>query len=170
MRNARFQPGVSLIESVFAMAILGIVVGALMGALGFLNAAQTRERERLAAMELAHRIVLQYLDDKNAVLNLPAKIEYGPELYNWSYDLDHVGVRGRMSGQRSRTTERFQSLRVSVWLSEESGGSAQMSDLVPGVTLTRVFDPLPLRNPDSIGKLTETPEGLQQIIDAVGVQ
>src|SRR5690349_3114057 len=65
--RATSRRGSTFIETTCAVAMLAMVAAAVLGAFTTMYGAQTRMRNRLGAMELANRLVLQYLDDKDTM-------------------------------------------------------------------------------------------------------
>lgn len=159
----------SLLEAVLAMAILGIVVSALMGSMGFVHGRQMFERRELASAELAHRLIMQYLDDARALSAIRGQpIQYGNDFYQWDMQVRPVDVRNRVSNDESKTAARFETLLCVVWLAPQSGGAAAPGPGVPRAELRRVYDPLPLRNPESMKKLLDSEEGIRDLIETLG--
>lgn len=165
MPRARCQPlptlrrGLTFIETVCAVALLGIVAATVFGAFGSIMGQQERQQHRLNAMEVANRLILQYLDDKDTMPQAGLPLAYGDSRYRW--DIREIPVRleqarPEVAEERAAnaplSVDRMQGLAVRVWLSEESGGSAEFNERVPAVALTRLMDPLAMaeRNPDSI--------------------
>ena len=154
-----------------AAAVLGVVAAAMISSLGVLYREQERERRTLAAMELAHRLVLQHLDDPRALRgqqSLP--IDYGGERYRWAIVKRPADLRARVGAPDASDTsrsalERLEEMEITVWLSEDSGGAAAPGPGVPAASLTRVYDPLPLSNPDSLRNMTESDESMRELIE-----
>lgn len=172
-RRAASRRGVSLIEAVLSVVLLGMVATTIAGAVSFLQKSQTRQNERLGAAELANRMVVQFLDEKDAMPSPSLPIEYNRKLYRWrleetavEYRVDPAG-REAMTGRNGLRSDRARMITVTVWLSEKSGGSRGYSGTVPSAALTRLFDPLGVisRNPDSTQKMFETQEGINQYIN-----
>lgn len=149
-----------------------MVVAGVTGAASFMVADQRRDELRLAAMELAHRIVLQHLDDQDAMSGqkgLP--IDYAGVRFRWDLQVQDLKVEtDGVEVDRDRAREafkRFKRVSVRVWLSEESGGSTLPITGVPRASLSRVYDVLPFRNPDSFGTMIETERGIQDLLRAL---
>jgi hypothetical protein len=162
VHKTRSRRGLTFIETVCAVALLGIVAATMFGAFNSIIGAQKRQQHRLNAMEVANRLILQYLDDKDTMPGAGLPVEYARERYRW--DLREVPVRleaarPEVAEERSSSTpvsvDRMQAIAVRVWLSEESGGSLEYTEVVPAVTLTRLMDPIALRNPDTNKTLLE---------------
>jgi hypothetical protein len=137
------------------VALLGIVAATVYGAFNSIMGAQRRQQHRLNAMELANRLILQYLDESSSMPASGLPILYGRERYRW--DLREIPVRlvptrPEVAEERASaapiSVDRMQAIAVRVWLSEESGGTSVYDTTFPAVALTRLMDPIALRNPD----------------------
>ncbi len=167
--------GITLIETVCAAALLAIVTGVVFAALAGIMASQQRRAHELGAMELANRLVLQYLDDPDTMPNPALPVQYAGERYRWTMrqvPVELVPARPDAAAQRAATTsisiDRFELVVVDVWLGEESGGSAANDPGTPSATLTRMIDPLALRNPDSNERLFNDQRKVQEFLDRMG--
>jgi prepilin-type N-terminal cleavage/methylation domain-containing protein len=147
--------GLTFIETVCAVALLGIVSATVYGAFNSILSSQQRQQHRLNAMELANRLILQYLDEASSMPTSGLPILYGKNRYRW--DLKEIPVRllpsrPEIAEERASaapiSVDRMQAIAVRVWLSEESGGSTVYDTNIPAVALTRLMDPIALRNPD----------------------
>jgi hypothetical protein len=160
----------TFLEAAAATALLGMVAAALVGVMSFLSASQARQALVLAASELANRLVLMYLDDPTAMPEGTRPIAYGPHEYRWEYAEEPLtlieAVPGGRDPGRPQTLDpnRFVQVTVRVWLSERSGGAARPVPGVPSATLTRMMDPVALRNPDSGDNLLNNPTRMQEFM------
>lgn len=57
--------GLTFIEVVVALAMLATFATLVVGSIGYLVQLEEREKHRLQAIELAHRVIIQYLDDSS---------------------------------------------------------------------------------------------------------
>jgi hypothetical protein len=154
--KAPVRRGLTFMETVCAVAMLALIAAAVMGAFNSIFAQQKRQSYRLGAMELCNRLVLQYLDDPHT---MPAKglpIAYANERYRWELaeiPVRLVPARPDVAEDRANSSvlsvDRMQAISVRVWLSEESGGSEGYDTRIPSATITRLMDPIALRNPDT---------------------
>jgi prepilin-type N-terminal cleavage/methylation domain-containing protein len=168
-RSAR--RGLTFIETICAVALLALVAAAVMGAFNSIITQQERERHRLGAMELCNRLILQYLDDSDTMPAAGLPIVYGDERYHWELSevpVQLIPARPDVAEDRSSASaisvNRMHAINVTVWLSDESGGSAQFDGRVPSATLTRLMDPIALRNPDTTNTLVTNSNKQQQFI------
>ncbi|MEM7755993.1 MAG: hypothetical protein AAF297_10200 [Planctomycetota bacterium] len=154
--------------------LLGMVAATLAGTTGALQRQANRDRQRLAAAELANRLLLQYVDDEN---NLPSQllpVAYDGMLFRWRSDVRGVGVELSGAGRNQRIEgeaagfdfrRRLTVITVSVWLAPESGGSAVDDGRVPRAQLTRMIDPIAFNNADSLDRrFSDDPSGLMEIL------
>jgi hypothetical protein len=174
-RRPRIHRGLTFLEVVAAVALLGVVAASLLGLLAFLGGSQSREAQQLAAAELANRLVLMYLDDPTAMPPGRDPIAYGPAQYRFEYreeplQLEEAKPEGRTATrtQSPLSNARFVQLTVRVWLSERSGGSREPGAGAPGATLTRIMDPIAMRNPDSVANIMSDPARMQEYVRRMG--
>lgn len=177
-RSSAGSRGFTFLETVAAVALLSVIIATIFSASDFMFRSQIRERQMIACAEVANRLILQYLDDKDAMPASGSPIEYGPNRYRWSLSESNITVRdnlnrdtagSRFPGGRfsSNRLERMLYVNVTVWLSEESGGSRDAGDNTPSVTLSRVIDPAGLRNPDAINRMMSTDAGMRRLMEAM---
>lgn len=158
--TCRMARGMSLMEITCAVAFLGIVLAFTMTALSMVMGEQTRLRQKLAAAELANRLIISYLDDETSLPERGRPIEYAGERYRWQMReaparLIHTNTEraDTLQTQSSLMVDRMQVVSFDVWLSEESGGATSIEPGVPNATLARLVDPLAMRNADSVERL-----------------
>ncbi len=176
------RPGVTFLEVVLAMALLGLAAATIANVLGFITAMQRRQQTTLGCAEVANRLILQHLlnPEKLPARGLP--IEYLADDYRWDIQVDPIEYElspevelALDEGGAPRTTSpmsidnRLERIAVTVWLSDESGGSRQRDDGAPQVSLIRVVDRLNLsRNPAiARGFGQDGDQGIQRFIDLV---
>lgn len=177
-RSNSFRNGMSLLEVIVATAMFSVVAAAIVGVFSFTVGTQLREQRTLACAEVANRMVLSYLDDKTKMPDPHKTLEYGPGdtpmKFRWEYREDPISLVENNSDARDKTRspsplrgDRFRQVTVHVWLGEESGGGFSPDEGVPQFTLTRMFDPMYLRNPDSSMATMMSPTGRAQFIDVM---
>ena len=179
MRVAR--PGLSLLECMLAVGILGLAAAMVAGALGYAYNAQARERATLGAAELGSTLILQYLDEKESMPASGLPLAYGPTgaetLYRWDLsdrpvrltNNPNAEVRVETANANAAMTDRFRQVTVRVWLGEQSGGSFRFEPGAGSATLTRLYHPLAFefRSPDSLQKLVQTEEGIRRLMEQI---
>lgn len=171
-RRTAGRRALTFLEVVAAVALLGVVAASMLGLLGFISGGQSRQAQQLAAAELANRLILMYLDDPTAMPAGREPIRYGPAQFRWEYQEDPITLteakpEGRQAGrtQSPLDNNRFSQITMRVWLSERSGGSRRPEQGAPAATLTRFFDPIALRNPDSGENLLSNPARMQEFMN-----
>ncbi len=166
------RPGLTFLEMVFASALLALVAAGAFSTIGFVGNMHKREQQTLGAAELASSIIIQYLDDKNGLPSQVAPVDYGPWQYRYTIREDRVGFRPARSSEasgpsRTLSIERIKQVTVKVWLTEEREGGESNAEVMPSFELTRVLDPLALRNPDSFKNMMESDQLKRQFGDEV---
>lgn len=172
-RVGAVRRGVTFLECVAAMALLGLAAASAFSVLEFVAGTQARQQQKLAATELANRLILMYLDDGLGMPEPGSLLEYGPHQYRWEYaEQPVVLAEARPEGRDANRPptlpiDRFSQVTVRVWLSEKSGGTRDGSGGAPSATLARIFDPHYFRNPDSMKKLLEDPARMRRYIERI---
>lgn len=172
-RGGRSRPGVTFLESVLGVVLLALVTASLAGSVSFMQRSHARIERRLGAAELANRLILQYIDDRESLPSPSLPLEYGQNLYRWSMDEQRVRFVTRGQGSAAVTggvgsgvsLDRVQMVIFRVWLAPESGGSMSYSPDIPGVVITRLVDPLAFSNPDSLQSMLERPDGIERLMN-----
>lgn len=169
----------TLLEAVCAVAMLGIVATSMFSTIDFIMSRQTSQERRLAAMELANRIMLQYLTDPREIeddRNLPLRYHSGPQadLFRWDMQISDMqielddAVQDLDETALGFTKRKLEHITVRVWLSEHSGGSYLPSESPVLVSLERLADPAAMRTPEQIERLYEDPDRVLDIFGGLG--
>jgi type II secretory pathway pseudopilin PulG len=160
----------TFLEVVLSVVLLSVVASMVMSAINGMLAAQNTHRQRLGAAELANRLTLQYLDDKRSMPASGAPIVYGRDKYRWEYVERPVTITpARPEALQTRNTasqslNRLINVTVRVWLCEESGGTYAYDADEPSYVLSRIVNPVALRNPDSIDRMLKNPEAYREFL------
>jgi prepilin-type N-terminal cleavage/methylation domain-containing protein len=168
--------GVSLIEVVMASLLLAIIASAVVGGITTVIAGDARNQQKLEALELASRLILQYLDDKEAMPKPEAHVTQGRGVYRWvmrespvQLSMPEESVIDRPAeGPGSKTIDKLVLLSVSVYAGVPDGmGGYAYGDRV--CTLTRMYHPLSViyRNPDMMKRLAADPARMMEIMMAL---
>jgi len=165
--------GTTLIEAVLATVLLGMVAATLASAVSYMSSSQSRMQQRLGAAELANRLMLQYIDDQDAMPSSSLPIEYDMDLFRWTMDVAPVEfTMAEPAVEEEANTigsginfERIRLVSIKVWLSEDSGGARGFSTELPNAQLTRLIDPLAFSNPDSLQTMLDTPGGMERLFE-----
>ena len=153
--RGRTRRGLTLLETVLAVLLLTLVTTAIMSAVGFVLGTEGRARKRLAANEVANRLVLQYLDDKHDMPDRSRPIDYGEYRFVWDIDVADVSMelnpiaRRNASPGADATLSRFKVIRATIYDTEitTSGAAMRIEQLA---AISRVYDPFAARNPDKM--------------------
>lgn len=173
-RRYASRRGVTFLEAVLASVLLALVASTLASGVSFMTNAQRRMDQKLGAAELANRLILQYIDDRESLPNKTLPIEYDIDRYRWTleeapvefvFDNMQDSTAGGVGGGASLS--RIKLITVRVWLSAESGGSRSFTSDVPAITITRLIDPLAFNNPDSLETLLNQPGGIERLFESM---
>ncbi len=169
--------GMTFLEVVFATVILAMTVATMAATVAAISTQQWRSQKLLATAELANRLVIQYLDDADALPSQDLTVSYGADEYRWKMrvtrvtaTLDETVVRNieeAQSRRSSATPDRLKKVVITVWLSEKSGGMLLADQGAPQSTLVRIVDPFAFgrRTPDSLThKMEDTGKLLEQLL------
>ncbi len=96
VRSAR--RGFTLLEVVLASVLLMLVTASIVTAVSSINRAEEGRRRRLAAYEVANRLMLMFVDDENSIkgpdLNPDREYEDFGYTFRWSIERQPVRVEG----------------------------------------------------------------------------
>ncbi len=168
------RPGVTFLEAVLGVVLLALVTASLASSVSFMQRSHARLERRLAAAELANRLILQFIDDRESLPSPSLPLEYGTHLFRWSLEEQRVRFVTRTPASTSAVSagvgsgvslDRVQLVIIRVWLAPESGGAMMYSPDIPGVVITRLVDPLAFSNPDSLQSLLEQPDGIERLMN-----
>lgn len=163
-RSAR---GVSLLEIVFATVVLALTVATIASGVNAISNQQGRSRQLLTCAEIANRLIIQYLDDRNALPSEDLTLPYGNEFYRYRKSVTKVqstldetveqNLESYENRQSGASPDRIKKVVITVWLSERSGGSRFPDMGAPQETLVRVVDPYAFarRSPDSLRNILQ---------------
>lgn len=166
----------SLIEVIMASMLLAIIASSVVGGIATVIAGDARNQQRLEALELANRLLLQYLDDKAALPPQERQIEQGRGTYRWVLREtpvqismpDECVIDKPVDGPGGRTIEKLELLSVSVYagVADGMGGFTYGERLC---TLSRMYHPLSViyRNPDKMVRLAADPAAMLEMMMAL---
>jgi len=183
-RAATSARGVTFLEVILSLALLGLAAGTMVSVIGYITNMQKREDALLASAELANRLVLQYLADPRALPPRGLPIGYHTDTYRWDISVTRIdleptqelelAVEQAGGSARARDTpmqvgNRLEKIVLTVWLSEESGGTYARDQGAPQYSLVRVADRLNFnRNVDFTRMMQNEGEaGLSEFISRV---
>lgn len=148
-RRARARGGVTFLEVVFASALLGIATSGFVAALGAVESLDSMSSRRLEAYEVAHRVILQFMDDPRS-LQEDTSYPLGRGVYRYivrkdvllpeDAEAERVSIR---KGAHTKTLDPIARIRarltmVTVEVYEEEHGRRGSE---PMATLSRIYDP-----------------------------
>lgn len=176
-RRVRYRAarGVSFLEVILATVMLALTVATMASSVSAITGQQQRSRQLLACAEVANRLIIQYLDDENAVPSDMLTVPFGDEEFRFRMRITRVesrlneaierAIEEQPARQAGQTPDRLKKIAVTVWLSEKSSGTFLPNQGAPQQTLVRVVDPLAFhrRPPESIQKLME--QGTDRLMD-----
>jgi hypothetical protein len=149
--------------------MLSITIGVVMGAVASIAGNEAYERRRLAAYEVANRIMLQYLDDEKALPPKTEAIEYGNYRFMWRLDKTSatmtINRKQEASGANLQKLDRYLLVCVTVFDAAQNGDYEVKGE--PMAYLTRVIDPFAPRNPDSIETFTGDMDKINKLIQGI---
>jgi hypothetical protein len=173
-RRYAVRRGVTFLEATLASVLLAMVASTLAGSVSFMTRSQTRMDQRIGAAELANRLILQYIDDRESLPDKALPIEYDVDLYRWTLEeapvefVFDVQVNDGTGGVgNGASLQRIKLITVRVWLSADSGGSLAYNSEVPSCAITRLIDPLAFNNPDSLETLLNQPGGIERLFESM---
>ncbi len=174
--------GVSFLEVVLAMVLLGLAAATIASVIGFVSGMQRREAATLGAAEVANRMVLQHLLNPRKLPPRGIPIEYLGDEYRWEITVTPVDYTvapevelaiAENSTARASTPfsvdQRLDRIAVTAWLAETSGGSYSKDGGAPRHTVVRLADRVNIgRNPAIQRRLIQAGDaGIRELMDMV---
>lgn len=162
IRALQSRRGLTLLEVIAATALLAGLASIVLGAVSFMEASTARQRHKLQAMEVAHRIVAQYIDNPKLLPDESLPIQQGESFYHYRIQED-VLVQEQEAGSKIRraTAQRKSNLSVeealpqmlnriiiSVYLDDPE--NPVIDPTKPAAELVRIFDPIQGRPEDIV--------------------
>ncbi|PCI08241.1 hypothetical protein COB72_08665 [bacterium] len=166
--------GLTFLEAILAVVLLAMVTVTLSSAVSFMSQSQRRMDQRLGAAELANRLILQYMDERDSLPDRSLPIEYDMDRYRWT--LEESAVKFEFDNQRDDdnnnvgngvSLNRIKLITIKVWLGADSGGSRTYTGSVPNSIITRLIDPLAFNNPDSLETLLQQEGGIEKLFQSL---
>ena len=141
----------------------------MTGAISAIESINAHSRQTVAAYEIAHRLVLTWLDDDRRMPKESLPLDYGP--YRFMWDKDESSVRMNINeAQKSNSTStpqalnRFRLFTVNVYMAEGDGPQPYKGPVL--ASLSRLYDPAAPRNPESMKTITD-PDKLGNLLRAI---
>ncbi len=168
-RTAR--TGMTFLEVVLAVVLLGMLTSSIVMLTSSLERTQGRHKHLLATHELANAIILQYVDDPNSVPSGFEPVAYNDSEYRFEFKesrarvtLDPAALEDDRASRNERNVDRVKLVSVTVWPSEDFGGSVRFDPSLPHASLSRLVDPLSFANPDSWNTRIDTEQGMGDLM------
>jgi hypothetical protein len=161
-RLSSSRRGLTFIEVVVATALLTSLASVVVGTVTFMENSVARQRYRLDAMEVAHRLVAQYLDDDKLLPQQSLPIQQGNAFYRYQLkeevvmqdEADSTGLRrGRIKRQDEVSAEQalpqmLNRVTIAVYLDDPANPVIETSR--PLAELSRMFNPVSGRDEDAM--------------------
>mgnify|MGYP001177782132 CR=1 FL=1 len=177
-RAPHARRGVTFLEVVFSAVILSLAAGAISGAFALIERLSLRDDARLAGYEVAHRLILQFMDDPDSLPPEHLPLEMGKFTFRYTLGKealveDQAGETGieRREGQNVNNLDMATRLRGRLLLLRVQVNWVRSDGFVDEIaSLSRVFDPFG-DTTDSLGMLKQLREAagdnpeFQQLID-----
>ncbi len=161
-----------MLEIIFAAFLLAMIAASVSSVLGYITRAEQRRAVRLQAYELANRLMLQYVDDEDALEKQrpsAGAFEFGGYVFRWRFDKVEVQLEEPANSvmqkpdrvQAQNFIKATLALRTQVYEAIPDGiGGYVDGELY--AELRRIHTPLPLMsgNPDALSRLIKRPGAL----------
>lgn len=151
-----------MIEVVIALATLVTASGMILGAVSFMEGTAARNTARLEAMEVAHRVVMQYIDEPEQLKQFNRRYDYNLHTYYFELteEVLQVDENTNIQGLTRRETQRAEDLsmqdilqsqlqQITVTVYRTDPGSPDGIAATPDAQLTRLFSPINLFERDN---------------------
>jgi prepilin-type N-terminal cleavage/methylation domain-containing protein len=165
-RGAGAHPGLTLLEVVVALAMVAGMATIVLSTVSLIENAAARERHRVNGVEVAHRTILQLIDNHKFLDGQPQRVEQDGQFYQFDYRVDVLTREDGLGGEKStrrrataaadsnvedRLRAQIHQITVIVYLEDDRGARA----LEPCARLTRIYNPV----------LGEGERGIQYVMD-----
>lgn len=180
MLRATRQRGLTFLEVVISLAMVSTIAALITGAIGFMERASQADRLRLDAAEVAHRVIIQQIDDDRLWKQDAKRVELNGTIFEFELSLDVLvkedgtkerrGRRGiRKTSEISlgdRLASKLHLITARVWAVDPPQHNAE-----PLATMTRVYDMLDMDGDGLVGRVLRMREDdFQRQIDAAREQ
>lgn len=170
--KGRAPRGLTFIEVMMATMLLVGFASIVVGAMSFLEMSAIREKHRLQGTEVAHRLIVQYLDDKDNMPSDEKLIQQGENYYRYTLvetSLQRDDSESGLSRRRARRVDELtaeQSLlamlnRVTVTVYLDDPASPVLDARFPVAQLSRTYNPVS-------GRARDVDETMRHLIRMVG--
>jgi type II secretory pathway pseudopilin PulG len=167
----RAARAMTLLEVVLAVLLLALVATSVLSVISSINIMETNNKQRLAAYEVANRVMLMYFDDAKKMPDKTEAITYGA--YRFFYDLTILNaameVNDRQaagSGSSLNALGRYRFINVTVSDAIDRGDGLYLPG-EPVASLSRLMDPAAPRNPDSLENFGRNLDNIGDMINSI---
>jgi len=149
--------GLTFIEVVVALAMLSVFATLALGSIGYLSANAERNKHRLQASELAHRVIIQYLDDREQTPDPDQAIWQGDAQYRVEFeeqilnmpqtDIDGLRQGAVIEDEEVGLQDKVQNMSILTIRVFKWDAKSEFEGVTPVVEFTRIYYPF-LVDPD----------------------
>lgn len=165
----------TLLEVVLAVVLLALIASAALSTVTLCITLSLDDQKTLAAHEVAHKLILQYLDNKKAMPSPALPIEYGAGRFTFRYRFDETPMEMRTKarevkgGAAELRPDRFRLLTVRIYDGVDTGGGGRVGQGDEIAVMTRMMDPIAInRNPNALKTTIGSPDGIRTILESFG--
>ncbi|MGP1345316.1 MAG: type II secretion system protein [Phycisphaerales bacterium] len=174
-RTRRAQRGLTFLEVIMSLAMVGVVGAMITGGIGFMERAQRANALRLDAVEVAHRVIIQQVDDDKLWKQEVNRVELNGTVFEFDLHLEVLVSDGSSTDPRARRerrevnastfnerlTSKLHLVTAQVWAVDPPQESGE-----PLATLTRVYNILDVEGDALFGRIIRMQEeDMQRQID-----
>ena len=174
-RGGRAQGGLTFLEVIMSLAMVGVVGAMITGGIGFMERAQRANALRLDAVEVAHRVIIQQVDDDKLWKQEVNRVELNGTVFEFELNLEVLVTDGSSTDPRARRerrqvnestfnerlTSKLHLVTAQVWAVDPPQESGE-----PLATLTRVYNILDVEGDALFGRIIRMQEeDMQRQID-----
>jgi type II secretory pathway pseudopilin PulG len=142
----------TLLEVLLAVLLMSFAAAAIMRAISSIATMESNGRKRLQAFEIANRLILQFLDDEDAMPGQGLPLDYGNNRFFWDLDKTPcrmvINKKQEFGGANLQALDRYLLIGVTVYETRTEGNFEVKGE--PIAFLSRVIDPAAPRNPDTL--------------------
>lgn len=154
--------GLTFLEVIMAAALLALATSMIFGGISFMESTAVRDDRRAAAMEVAHRVVLAYLNDKEDMKRQQGRYTYANVgyVFEWKEEVLERGEGGSTGLTRRRSTLATevdaeaalsaQLYQFTVWVALEDPSAPGVPIGPPLAEIVRVYNPIAQFNDDRL--------------------
>jgi type II secretory pathway pseudopilin PulG len=151
------RPALTMIEVVMALATLVIASSMILASVSFMETTAARNTTRLEAMEVAHRVIMQYIDEPDDLKQFNQRYQYNRSFYRFevreeilqideSTDIPGLTRREGALAKDLNMEDTFKSLlyQVTVTVYRENPNYPDAIPTTPHTQLVRLYNPISL--------------------------